>query len=50
MYAPEFSEAAVGYEAGGGTGEGDMAEGAPKVFADGGGNGFLAEEGELFQG
>lgn len=48
VYTPQFSEATVGYEACGGAGEGDMAEGAPKIFADGGGNGFLAEEGKLF--
>jgi len=39
-----------GEEALGWGGEGDGGEGAPEVFADGGGDGLFAEEGELGEG
>lgn len=46
----EFAQAAVGGEALAGAGEGEKTEGEPEVFAEGGGDGFFAEEGELFDG
>lgn len=50
MEAAKFAEAAVGEESFGGTGEFDKAEGGPEVFAEAGGDGFFAEERELFEG
>lgn len=50
MQPPEFTQFAVGVEALEGGGELDEREGQPEVFADGGGDGLLAEEGELFEG
>lgn len=50
VQSPEFAQFAVGIEALEGGGELDEREGQPKVFADGGGDGLFAEEGELFEG
>ena len=50
MQPPEFAQFAVGVEALEGGGEFDEGEGEPEVFAEGGGDGFFAEEGELFEG
>lgn len=50
MQSPEFAKFAVGVEALEGGGEFDEREGEPEVFAEGGGDGFFAEEGELFEG
>lgn len=45
-----FAQPAVGVEALVGVGEGEDAEGRPVVFAQGGGDGFFAGEGELVEG
>lgn len=50
VQASEFAQATEGEEARGGVRERDEAEGVPEVFAETGGNGFLAEEGELGEG
>ncbi len=50
VQSPEFTQFAVGVEALEGGGEFDEGEGEPEVFAEGGGDGFFAEEGELFEG
>lgn len=50
MQAAVFAEVVVGGEAEGGGGEGDVAEGCPEVFAEAGGDGLFADEGELGEG
>lgn len=50
MAAAEFAEFLEGEKALWGGGEGDGGEGAPEVFADGGGDGLFAEKGELGEG
>lgn len=50
VQAAEFAQFAVGEEALGGEREGDVCEGGPEVFAEGGGDGVFAEEGELAEG
>ncbi len=50
MQSPELTQFAVGVEALEGGGEFDEGEGEPEVFAEGGGDGLFAEEGELFEG
>jgi len=45
---PELAQFAVSVEALQGRGEFDEREGQPEVFADGGGDGLFAKEGELF--
>ena len=46
----EFAEFLEGEQALGRGGEGDGGERPPEVFADGGGDGLFAEEGELGEG
>jgi len=46
----EFAEFLEGEQALGWGGERDSGERAPEVFADGGGDGLFAEEGELGEG
>ena len=50
MKAAEFSKAAVGKEASLGSEEGEGTERGPEIAAESGGDGFLAKEGELFEG
>lgn len=50
MQLAEFAEFAVCGEPEGGGGEGEGCEREPEVFAEGGGDGFFAEVGELGEG
>lgn len=50
VQAAEFAETAVGEKAGWGVGKGDEEQGGPEVFAQAGGDGLFAEEGELAEG
>ena len=48
VQAAEFAQFAVGEEAAWCGGKFDYGHGVPEVFTEGGGDGFFAEEGELF--
>ena len=50
MEPPILAEFMVGGEAEGWRGEFEQAEGLPEIFSEGGGDGLLAQEGQLFEG